>query len=123
MMNNDEKLLAQKLRKEYAPEQIGPAEELKKLDRRVKRLPVVFACLWGSISALILGAGMSLVMTDISAILGISNPNVIGISLGLVGVVLMLLTWPVFKSMRNRRRKKYAPRILALSQAILEREV
>lgn len=122
MTNYNAKLLAQKLSNEYAADQIGPAEELKKLDAKVKRAPIVFAGVWGGISALIMGAGMSLIMTDISTILSVSNPNVIGISLGLAGMVLALLTWPIFKGMRNRRRSKYAPRILALSQAILEQE-
>lgn len=122
MTNYDAKLLAQKLSKEYTANQIGPAEELKKLDAKVKKAPTVFSCVWGAVSALIMGAGMSLVMTDISAILTISNPNGIGIALGLVGMGMALLTWPIFKSMHNRRRSKYGPRILALSQMIMEQE-
>jgi len=43
-----------------------------------------------------------------------------GIVIGIVGMGLALTTYPIYKKILNSRKKKFAPRILALSEKIME---
>lgn len=65
MNKNDQEFLVQKIRTQYTEKEHTGLDELKELDTKVKRPANVFAYIFGSISAIIMGAGMSLVMTDI----------------------------------------------------------
>lgn len=107
------------IRKKYLPREENKLEELKALDARVKKPADVLALSWGSLSALIMGAGMSLVMTDIGAVVGIGDGMASGIILGIIGLGLSLVTYPMWKHIVATRKKKFAPRILELSEALL----
>ena len=78
MNKNDQNFLVQKIRTQYTEKQHSELDALKELDSKVKRPANVFAYIFGSISALIMGGGMSLTMTDISETVGISDPMVRG---------------------------------------------
>ena len=90
------------------------------MDSKVKRPANVFAWIFGSLSAIIMGAGMSLVMTDIGQIIGLSDGLIPGICTGLVGMGLAFLTYPQYKGIVKSRTKKYGPRILELSEKMME---
>ena len=96
-------------------------DELKELDAKVKRPANAFAYTYGSVSAVIMGAGMSLVMTDIGAAIGIASAMVPGIAIGVVGLGMALTTYPIYKGMLAARRKKYAPEIMKLSDKIMNK--
>ena len=119
-MNNDQEFLVQKIRTQYTETKHTELDELKALDARVRKPANVFAYVYGSLSAIIMGAGMSLVMTDIGAIVGLANTMVSGIIVGILGMGLALTTYPIYKKILNRRKKKFAPRILALSEQLLQ---
>ena len=118
-INNDQESLVQKIRTQYTEVEHTQLDELKALDAKVKRPANVLAYIFGSISAIIMGCGMSLVMTDIGEILGLANAMVPGIAIGVVGLVMALLTYPIHKRIISRRKKKYGPEILALSEKIM----
>lgn len=120
MNHNDAQFLVQKIRTEYTEKQITELDELKALDAKVKRPPTVFAYIFGSVSAIVMGAGMSLVMTDIGDIVGLANAMIPGIAIGIVGMGMALLTYPIYKKMLASRRKKYTPEIMKLSEKIME---
>jgi hypothetical protein len=120
-INNDQEFLVQKIRTQYTEKQHTELDELKALDAKVKRPANVFAYTYGSISAIVMGAGMSLVMTDIGAIIGLTSTMVPGIAIGVVGMGMALSTYPIYKGMLNSRKKKYAPEIMALSDKIMSR--
>ena len=82
MNKNDQEFLVQKIRTQYTEKEHTRLDELKELDTRVRRPANVFACVFGTISAIIMGCGMSLVMTDIGAMLGITNGLIPGIIIG-----------------------------------------
>ena len=120
MMNkNDQQFMAQKIRTQYMEKQPSELDALRNLDAKVKRPANVFAYVFGSISAIIMGAGMSLVMTDIGAVVGIGDGMASGIILGIIGLGLSLVTYPMWKHIVATRKKKFAPRILELSEALL----
>ena len=119
MSQNDQEFLVQKIRTQYTEKQHTELDELKALDARVKRPANVFAYIYGSLSAIIMGSGMSLVMTNIGEVLGLSDPMVPGIIIGSVGLLMTLTTYPLHKRILSGRRKKYAAEILALSEKLM----
>ena len=118
MSNNDQEFLVQKIRTQYTEKQHTELDALKELDAKVKRPANVFAYTYGSVSAVVMGAGMSLVMTEIGAIIGLANAMIPGIVIGIVGMGLALSTSPIYKKLLSARKKKYAPEILRLSEKI-----
>lgn len=121
MSNTDQEFLIQKIRTQYTERQHTELDTLKELDAKVKRPANVFAYTYGSVSAIVMGAGMSLVMTDIGTILGLSATMVPGIAIGVVGMGLALTTYPIYKRILSSRKKKYASEILKLSDSILNK--
>ena len=119
MNKNDQQFIAQKIRTQYMEKQSTELDALRALDAKVKRPVNVFSYIFGSISALIMGAGMSLVMTEIGAVLGIANAMVPGIIIGVVGLAMALVNYPIHKAMLKSRKSKYADEILALSDKIM----
>ena len=117
-MNNDQEFLVQKIRTQYTETKHTELDELKALDARVRKPANVFAYVYGSVSAIIMGAGMSLVMTDIGAIVGLANTMVSGIIVGILGMGLALTTYPIYKKILTSRKKKYASKIMELSDRI-----
>ena len=119
MNRNDQEFLVQKIRTQYTEKKTTNLDELRALDAKVKRPANVFAYVFGSISAIVMGAGMSLVMTDIGATVGIADPMLPGIVIGVVGMAMAIINYPIFKGILGARRKKYADRIIALSEKIM----
>ena len=119
MNQNDRQFMAQKIRAQYMEKTPSELDALRELDAKVKRPANVFAYTFGSVSAVIMGAGMSLVMTDIGATIGITSAVVPGIAIGVVGLGMTLLTYPIYKGILNSRKKKYGAEILRLSDRIM----
>ena len=120
MSNNDQEFLVQKIRTQYTEKQHTELDALKELDAKVKRPANVFAYTYGSVSAIVMGVGMSLVMTEIGAIIGLASAMIPGIVIGVVGMGMALSTYPIYKKMLGARKKKYAPEILKLSEKIMK---
>ncbi|MBQ7354857.1 MAG: hypothetical protein IJW62_04985 [Clostridia bacterium] len=92
---------------------------LRKLDRDVTRKASVIALTVGIVGALIMGLGMSLIMTDLAATLGIGEPMIPGIAIGLAGIGIAALSYPLYTFITHRERKRIAPEILRLSDLLL----
>ena len=120
MDRNDQEFLVQKIRTQYTEKRSTALDELKALDARVKRPANVFAYVFGSIAAIVMGSGMSLVMTDLGTTLGLAASMPVGIVIGVVGLAMALLTYPIHKRLLASRRQKYADEIIALSDSIIK---
>ena len=121
MNKNDQQFMAQKIRTQYMEKTPSELDALRELDAKVKRPANVFAYTYGSISAIIMGAGMSLVMTDIGTTIGIASAMIPGIVIVVVGLGMTLLTYPIYKGILNSRKKKYGAEILKLSDKIMNK--
>ena len=121
MNKNDQEFLVQKIRTQYTEKEQTGLDELKELDKKVKRPANVFAYIFGCLAAIIMGSGMSLVMTDIAETVGIQNPMLYGIIIGVVGMFMAIVNYPVYKGILGSRRKKYADKIIALSDKIMSK--
>lgn len=119
MNRNDQEFLVQKIRTQYTEKEHTQLDALKELDAKVKRPANVFAYIFGSISAIIMGSGMSLVMTEIGASIGMENVMVPGIIIGIVGLLMALITYPIYKNILTSRKAKYADKIMKLSDEIM----
>ena len=120
MNKNDKEFLVQKIRTQYTETESTGLDELKKLHKKVNKPANVFAYVFGTVSAIVMGSGMSLVMTDIGAILGLQETMVPGIVIGVIGMVLAIINYPLYKKILSSRRKKYAKDIIALSDNIMK---
>lgn len=120
MNKNDQQFIAQKIRAQYMEKEPSELDELRLLDAKVKKPANLFAYLFGSFSAIVMGAGMSLVMTDVGSYVGMENPMIPGIVIGVIGMALAIVNYPIYKSILNSRRSKYSAEILALSEKIIK---
>ena len=117
----DQEFIVQKIRTQYTERQHTELDALKELDAKVKRPANVFAYTYGSVSAIVMGAGMSLVMTDIGAMVGLTATMVPGIAVGIVGLGMVLSTYPIYKKILNSRKKKFAPQIMELCEKLMRK--
>lgn len=120
MNQNDQEYLVRKIRTQYTEKQHTELDELKKLDKKVKAPANTFAYIFGAAAALILGAGMSLIMTDIGGTVGLADPMLPGLVIGIAGLLLAVINYPIYKGILSSRRRKYADQIIALSDRIVK---
>lgn len=116
----DQEKIVEKIRAEYTLKEVSALDELKALDARVKRPANGFGYVYGSLGSIIMGTGMSMVMTDIGAILGLKDAMPLGVAMGLVGIVMVLSTYPIYKMILTSRKNQYAAEVLALSEKVLK---
>ena len=119
MNKNDQAFIAQKIRSQYTEKENTQLDVLCTLDAKVKRPANIFAYVFGSLSAIIMGSGMSLVMTDIGGMIGLADGMIPGIIIGVVGLLLALVNYPIYKKMLSARKNKYAAEIIALSDKLM----
>lgn len=119
MNQNDQKFAAQKIRTQYMEKEGTQLDALRALDAKVKRPANVFAGVFGTISALVMGVGMSLVMTDLGTAIGVNAPMMTGVVIGIVGMLMAIANYPAYKAILGSRRKQYAAEIMRLSDEIV----
>lgn len=115
-MEDLDKVYAKRIAEEYSPKKERKVVQLKKLDEKVKRPAMIFAYTFGIISALILGLGMSFLMTDFGP--SGTTGTVLGIIIGVVGLALCGINYPIYAKMLNARKQKYAYEIKELAEEI-----
>ena len=95
---------------------------LRRLDASVTNTAQAVALVFGVIGTLILGFGMSLVMTELAESLGISGDvaMVIGIIVGIVGGILASLAYPIYNAIVKAKCKKLAPEIIRLTDELMK---
>ena len=122
MNKNDQEFLVQKIRTQYMEKEHTNLDALKELDAKVKRPANVFAYIFGGIGAIIMGCGMSLCMTDIGETIGMDSAMAPGIIIGIIGMLIMIINYPIFKGILSSRKNKYADEILKLSDKIMSNQ-
>ena len=107
------------IRKKYLPKEEDKMEQLRKLHAIPTQKAQAASLAVGIIGALIMGTGMSLAMTEIGAALS-SLAMVIGILVGIVGMVLVALAYPLYNRVLKKQREKIAPEILRLTDELMK---
>lgn len=110
-----------RIRSKYEQAELGTLEKLKALDKKVSARAVRVAVAVLAAGLLIMGFGMSLVMSELPAALGMSElaALVTGIIVGVVGMSLFGASYPVYRRVLERERKKASGEILRLSDELL----
>ena len=118
MLKNYQEFLVQKIRSQYTEKQHTELDELKALDKKFKKPAQVFSYIFGSVGTIIMGAGMSLIMTDMGSAFGISS-MVPGIIIGIVGMAIAIVNYPIYKNMLAKRKAEYSQQIIELSEKLM----
>lgn len=112
------------IRQKYQPEHIveDKMERVRRLDESVTKKATIISLVFGIIGALIMGSGMSLTMTNLGERIGFSgNMSMItGITIGVIGIVLVSCAYPVYNYITKKSREKIAPEILRLTDELLK---
>lgn len=112
------------IRKKYATPQETEDKmaQLRRLDAGVTQKAQAVSLVFGVIGALILGMGMSLAMTDIGKMVGLFGgmAMLVGILIGIVGIVLISVAYPIYNSIIKKEREKIAPEIIRLTDELMK---
>ena len=107
-----------RIRKKYAAPEEDKMEQLRRLDRQATDKAQARSIALGVIGSLVLGTGMSLAMTDLSGFLS-GAAMFFGVLIGLIGIVLITLAYPVYHHTLQKERQRIAPEILRLTDELL----
>lgn len=94
--------------------------QLRRLDAGVYSKATAASLVVGILGALILGLGMSLVMTELGQGLGVVLSMILGVGAGIVGMILVCLAYPVYNRTLRKEREKIAPEILRLTDELMK---
>ena len=112
-----------KIRAKYeAPEEakVDKMALLRRLDEGVTRKGTTAALVIGVISTLVMGTGMSLIMTDLGDILKLPYALLIGVVLGLIGMIGVAMAYPVYNKITQKERERITPEILRLTDELMK---
>ena len=111
-----------KIRQKYLSQEEDRMNLIRKLDNSVTQKATMFSIIIGVIGALVMGSGMSLIMTDLGTWLGFNSilGLILGIILGFIGMVFVALAYPVYSKVLRTEREKIAPQILKLTEELMK---
>lgn len=111
----------EKIRKKYMPEETSKMEQLRILDGKANKKATAVSVGVGVTGTLIMGIGMSLIMSDFGKFLG-EKSFASGIALGVIGMAVLACAYPLYNHTLKKERKKNAPEILRLSDELMNRQ-
>jgi len=103
-----------RIRSKYVPKEESKLEQLQRLDASATQKATMYAIGVGVVGALILGLGMSCCMVFSSSWF------IPGIVIGLVGMVVVAVAYPLYNSVLKKERERIAPEILRLTDELLK---
>lgn len=115
-MNDLDTVYAERIASEYAQKPASKLIALKKLDNKAKLPATVFTYTFGILGALVLGVGMCLAMGQIGTSLPFAMP--LGIVVGVLGIAMVCVNYPIYKKLLANGKKKYAFEIMELAKEI-----
>lgn len=125
-MENKQKKTIENILKNYQGEEVTKFDQLKELDKKVKKPANIFGYVYGTIGALILGMGMCAAMNTLPEVIlnTIKNPllMILGIIIGLVGIAMITSTYFIYNKILKSRRNKYANEIISLTEELLNKK-
>jgi hypothetical protein len=110
-----------KIRKKYEFREEDPISRIRKLDNSVTQKATAISLVFGIIGVLIMGSGMSFIMTDLGSIIGMNGniPWVLGMLTGVIGLILVALAYPMYNNVLKKEREKVASEILELTEELM----
>ena len=111
-----------KIRQKYMPDSNGKEdkmERVRRLDKGANDKAQIVSLALGIIGALILGTGLSMILTDIASALGIFA-TILGVIIGVIGGALAGIAYPAYSYVLKRERAKIAPEIIRLTDELIK---
>ncbi len=110
-----------RIRQKYQIQEEDGINRLRRLDAEVTSKATAIALSIGIVGTLIMGTGMSLILSELSTLLGLAELTgmVVGIITGVLGIVMVVLAYPVYNKVIKKEREKIAPEILQLSAELM----
>ena len=102
------------IRKKYMPQEEDKMQLLRRLDESVNQKASVISLVIGIIGALIMGIGMSLCMVWAGVLF------IPGIIIGVIGIVIVCLAYPIYNKTLKKEREKIAPEIIRLTDELMK---
>ena len=87
-------------------------ELLRKLDRDATKPGTICSIAVGVVGCLVFGFGMSCVMVWSDSLM------ILGIVVGIIGMIMMGMAYPVYVKITKKQREKLAPQKLALTEEL-----
>ena len=115
---NTDKIFAEAIANEYAPNNASKVVALKKLDRKAKRTANIFAYTFGVLMTLVLGVGMCLSLGVLGS--GSSTALLVGVVVGVIGLAGVGINYPIYRKLLESGKNKYAFEIVQLAKEISE---
>ena len=102
-----------KIREKYVPKEADKMEQLRRLDASVTQKGTMISLVVGIIGALVLGVGMCccLVWTKLF---------VLGIIVGIIGIAVVSVAYPIYNYVTKKEREKIAPEIIRLTDELMK---
>lgn len=104
------------IRRKYLPKEEDKMEQLRQMDKRVSHKGTIISIIIGVIGCLLLGIGMCCTME------WAGRWFVPGIIIGVIGIVMIALAYPLYDRITKKERKKIAPLILKLADELKSKE-
>ena len=108
-----------RIREKYTPREPDKMERLRELDAGAGKKATMYSIIVGVLGTLLLGAGMSLAMTELGSALG-AYGYFVGIALGVIGIAVLACAYPLYNRTLKKEREKIAPEILRLTDELLK---
>ena len=102
-----------RIRNKYLTEKDDKMENLRKLDQSVYKKATIYSIISGIVGVLVMGIGMCCTMVWEDKMF------IPGVIIGLIGIILVSLAYPVYNSILKNERKKIAPEIIRLTDELL----
>ena len=103
-----------RIREKYLPKEENKMEQLRSLDSKATGKATMIAIIIGVIGALLLGVGMCCTMV------WQGKWFVPGILVGIIGIGIVAIAYPVYNKTLTTEREKIAPEVLRLTEELLK---
>lgn len=102
------------IKNQYIKENETPSkvDVLKKLDKKVKNLPTIISLTIGIIGTLVFGVSMCFFLEW-------TTLWYLGIPFGLIGIITIIIAYPIYKKVLDKLKKRYSSQIIKLADEIL----
>lgn len=104
----------EKIRRKYLPKRESKMEQLLKMDQEAEKKGKMISISIGIAGSLLLGIGMCCTMVWNTSLMIF----VIGIIVGILGIVLAGVAYPINQKITKREREKIADKVIALTNEL-----
>ncbi len=104
----------ERIRNKYLPKEESKMEQLIRLDKQAERPGMIASIVVGVLGTLTLGIGMCCTLLWTSRV----EIFIAGILIGIVGIIMTGVAYPIYKKITKKERAKIAEQIIALSNEL-----